>query len=188
MAYDERAPHDHRAASLSVGQDRPRLREDPLDASLAESRFQQSGEAGATAAAFYTLTMTCNRHNIDVQAYLLDVFRRIRTATPDELESLLPDRWIQDHPEARVVQRVQESHAAAARKRQRRARRPSAVPSGYQIHFYQPHSSGPALRIALDIQFKHDLATANPTCAGCNDHSNLTIYAIRYHNYYAGVC
>ena len=74
--------------------------------------------------------MTCKRHCIDVQAYLLDVFRRIRTATPAELESLLPDHWIQSHPEARVVQRVQESHAAAARKRQRRAQRRIAVPSG----------------------------------------------------------
>ena len=93
--------------------------------------FFGNERAGETAAVLYTLTMSCKRHNIDVQAYLLDVFRRIRTATPAELESLLPDRWIQDHPEARVVQRVQESHAAAARKRQRRAwRRRSAVPSG----------------------------------------------------------
>jgi transposase len=79
--------------------------------------------AGETAAVLYTLTMTCKRHSIDVQAYLADVFRRIRTATPAELESLLPDRWIQAHPEARVVQRVQESHTAAARKRRRRAQR-----------------------------------------------------------------
>ena len=92
--------------------------------------FFGNEHAGETAAVFYTLTMTCKRHNIDVQAYLLDVFRRIRTATPAELESLLPDRWIQNHPEARVRQRVQESQAAAARKRQRRAQRRFAVPSG----------------------------------------------------------
>jgi len=76
--------------------------------------FFGNENAGQTAAIFYTLTMTCKRHSIDVQAYLTDVFRRIRTATPAELESLLPDRWIAAHPEARVVQRVQESHAAAA--------------------------------------------------------------------------
>jgi hypothetical protein len=92
--------------------------------------FFGNENAGETAAIFYSLTMTCKRHCIDVQAYLLDVFRRIRTATPAELESLLPDHWIQSHPEARVVQRVQESHAAAARKRQRRAQRRIAVPSG----------------------------------------------------------
>jgi transposase len=86
--------------------------------------------AGETAAALYTLTMTCKRHAIDVQAYLTDVFRRIHTATPAELEQLLPDRWIAEHPEARVMQRVQESYAAATRKRLRRARRRLAVPSG----------------------------------------------------------
>jgi transposase len=93
--------------------------------------FFGNENAGETAAVLYSLTMTCKRHSIDVQAYLADVFRRIRTATPAELESLLPDRWIRAHPEARVAQRVQESHAAAARKRERRARRRRlAVPSG----------------------------------------------------------
>jgi transposase len=92
--------------------------------------FFGNENAGQTAAILYTLTMSCKRHAIDVQAYLTDVFRRIRTATPAELESLLPDRWIAAHPEARLRQRVQESHAAAARKRQRRARRRLAVRSG----------------------------------------------------------
>jgi len=92
--------------------------------------FFGNENAGETAAIFYTLAMSCKRHSIDVQAYLLDVFRRIRTATPADLESLLPDRWLQAHPEARVTQRVQESHAAAARKRQRRVQRRIAVASG----------------------------------------------------------
>jgi transposase len=92
--------------------------------------FFGNENAGETAATLYTLTMTCKRHSIDVQAYLTDVFRRIRTATPAELEQLLPDRWIAAHPKARVMQRVHESHAAAARKRQRRAQRRLAVPSG----------------------------------------------------------
>jgi len=92
--------------------------------------FFGNENAGETAAIFYTLTMSCKRHSIDVQAYLVDVFRRIRTTMPPDLESLLPDRWLQAHPEARVTQRVQESHAAAARKRQRRAQRRIAVESG----------------------------------------------------------
>jgi transposase len=92
--------------------------------------FFGNENAGQTAAVLYTLTMSCKRHAIDVQAYLTDVFRRIRTATPDELESLLPDRWIAAHPEARLKQRVQESHAAAARKRQRRLRRRLVAASG----------------------------------------------------------
>jgi transposase len=92
--------------------------------------FFGNENGGQTAAVLYTLTMSCKRHSIDVQAYLADVFRRIRTATPAELESLLPDRWIAAHPEARLKQRVQESHAAAARKRQRRAQRRLALRSG----------------------------------------------------------
>lgn len=78
---------------------------------------------GETAADLFTIMMTCKRHAIDVQAYLVDVLQQIKQATPEQLESLLPDRWIERHPEARVRQRVQESHAAAHRKRTRRARR-----------------------------------------------------------------
>jgi transposase len=85
--------------------------------------FLGNEHSGETAAILYTLTMTCKRHCIDVQAYLQDVFARIKDATPTELESLLPDHWIEQHPEARIRQRVQESHAAAFRKRTRRARR-----------------------------------------------------------------
>jgi transposase len=92
--------------------------------------FFGNESGGETAAVLYTLTMSCKRHSIDVQAYLTDVFRRIRTARPAELESLLPDRWIQTHPEARLVQRAQESQAAAARKRQRRAQRRLVLRSG----------------------------------------------------------
>ncbi len=92
--------------------------------------FFGNEQAGETAAIFYTLTMSCRRHCIDVQAYLVDVFLRISASTPAELESLLPDRWITAHPEARVTQRVQESHAAACRKRHRRAARRLALASG----------------------------------------------------------
>ena len=85
--------------------------------------FLGNQAAGETAAIMYTLIMSCKRHCIDPQAYLLDVMNRIKTATPDELESLLPDRWIKSHPEAYIQQRAQESHAAAYRKRTRRALR-----------------------------------------------------------------
>jgi len=85
--------------------------------------FFGNGEGGETAAALFTVMMTCKRHAIDVQAYLVDVLRRIKQATPEDLESLLPDRWIEQYPQARVRQRVIESHAAAHRKRTRRARR-----------------------------------------------------------------
>jgi len=92
--------------------------------------FFATEQGGETAASLYTLTMSCKRHCIDVQAYLSDVFHRIRGATPEELDALLPDRWIKAHPEARVTQRVEESHAAAHRKRQRRAERRKLALSG----------------------------------------------------------
>jgi len=85
--------------------------------------FFGNEQGGETAAMLFTIMMTCKRHAIDVQAYLVDVLHRIKQATPQQLEELLPDRWIEQHPQARVRQRVQESHAAAHRKRTRRARR-----------------------------------------------------------------
>jgi transposase len=79
--------------------------------------------AGETAAIMYTLIMSCKRHCIDPYAYLVDVMARIKQARPDDLESLLPDRWLQTHPGAYVEQRVIESQAAANRKRMRRLMR-----------------------------------------------------------------
>jgi len=98
--------------------------------------FFGNESGGETAAALYTLTMSCKRHSIDVVAYLEDIFRRLAAGKasaqrdPAELDELLPDRWIEAHPAARVVERVQESHAAAARKRQRRQQRRQKLLSG----------------------------------------------------------
>jgi hypothetical protein len=79
--------------------------------------------AGESAAILYTLTTSCRRHCIDPHAYLLHVLTRIKHVKPEDLESLLPDRWIQSHPEARLTERAAESHAAKHRKRMRRAER-----------------------------------------------------------------
>jgi len=57
---------------------------------------------------------------------LHDVFQRLPSATPEELQQLLPDNWIAAHPEHRVSQRVAESIQAAERKRRRRAERRKA--------------------------------------------------------------
>ena len=85
--------------------------------------FLGNTSAGETAAILYTIVMSCKRHNIDPYAYLVDVMRRVKTAEADDLDALLPDQWLKSHPEAYVEQRAQESHAAAHRKRTRRARR-----------------------------------------------------------------
>jgi len=85
--------------------------------------FFQTERGGHTAATIYTLTLTCKRLCIDVYAYLHDVFTRLPSATPEELQLLLPDHWIAAHPEHRVSQRVAESMQAAEGKRRRRAER-----------------------------------------------------------------
>jgi len=64
---------------------------------------------------------------IDPFAYLLDVFERIPSASAIDLRNLLPDRWIERHPESRIQQRVIEAQAAAERKRLRRADRRRAA-------------------------------------------------------------
>ena len=79
--------------------------------------------AGETAAKLFTLTKTCNRLRIDSFAYLQDIYARLPTMSPDELPSLLPDRWIADHPQHLIQQRVQESLDRAQRARERRAER-----------------------------------------------------------------
>ena len=88
--------------------------------------FVGNHQAGETAATLFTLTKTCNRHRIDPFAYLQDVFARLPTMTPEELPALLPDRWILEHPEHLIDQRVQEALDRAQRKREQRAERRQA--------------------------------------------------------------
>jgi len=83
--------------------------------------------AGETAAKLFTLTKTCNRHRIDPFIYLQDVYARLPTMSPHELPSLLPDRWIKEHPQHLVSQRVYEALDRAQRARERRAERRRAA-------------------------------------------------------------
>jgi transposase len=85
--------------------------------------FFGNPQGGRTAAILLTLTMSCKRHNIDPFAYLRDVYTRLPTMADSELESLLPDRWIQEHPEHRIQERVGEAQHRARRKRSKRAAR-----------------------------------------------------------------
>ena len=90
--------------------------------------FIGNNAAGEAAAKLFTLTTTCNRLRIDPYAYLADVYRRLPTLSGDELSTLLPDRWLQEHPEHLVPERVHEAMERARRKREERAarRRPAA--------------------------------------------------------------
>jgi len=71
---------------------------------------------------------------VDPYAYLRDVITRMPSMAASELGTLLPDRWIEDHPEHRIQERVDEAVQRAERKRRRRAERRHAstyvVPGG----------------------------------------------------------
>lgn len=82
--------------------------------------FVGNRQAGETAAKLITLTKTCNRMHIDPFAYLQDVYARLPTMSPDELPSLLPDRWLEQHPQHLLPKRVQEAIERAQRARERR--------------------------------------------------------------------
>jgi hypothetical protein len=89
--------------------------------------FVGNPAAGETAAKLFTLTKTCNRHRIDPFAYLQDVYARLPTTSQDDLELLLPDRWIEDHPQHLIQERVQEALDRAQRAREQRAERRAAA-------------------------------------------------------------
>ncbi len=85
--------------------------------------FVGNATAGQTAAKLFTLTKSCNRLRADPFAYLQDVYARLPTTPPDELPSLLPDRWIKEHPQHLIEQRVYEAMDRAQRAREQRAER-----------------------------------------------------------------
>jgi transposase len=56
--------------------------------------FFGSDNGGSTAAVLSSLIATCKRHQIDPFAYLRDVFDRISAHPQNQLEELLPDKWL----------------------------------------------------------------------------------------------
>jgi hypothetical protein len=85
--------------------------------------FFGNPQGGHTAATLFTLTKSCNRHRIDPFAYLQDVYTRLPTMAESELDCLLPDRWLQEHPEHLIEPRLHEAQQRAQRTRARRAER-----------------------------------------------------------------
>jgi len=80
---------------------------------------------------------------------------------------LLPDRWIKQHPEARVRQRVRESHAAAQRKRTRRARRRALAASPHLLALSDATDRWP---IASMLTLRACIVLSSETRAGYNGH------------------
>ena len=92
--------------------------------------FFGSEKGGQTAATLYTLVQSARRNCVDVWPYLTDVLRRLPAIPPTDtaaLETLLPDRWAQSHPEHRLTEREEESREAQARRRRKRAARRAAA-------------------------------------------------------------
>lgn len=56
--------------------------------------FFGSDNGGRTAAVLSSLIASCKRHHIDPFLYLRDVFDRISSHPHNQLEELLPDRWL----------------------------------------------------------------------------------------------
>ncbi len=89
--------------------------------------FFGSEEGGRAAAILYSLTATCRDLKIDPLAYLKDVYERLPLMDATEVDLLLPDRWIDEHPQHRLAQRVRAAEQKANRKRTRRSQRRKAL-------------------------------------------------------------
>ena len=85
--------------------------------------FFASPDGGEAAMIFYSFTSTCRRLHINPTAYLNDIFKRLPTTPADQLESLLPDSWIAEHPQHRLHLRAEEAEQKARTTQKRRAQR-----------------------------------------------------------------
>ena len=63
--------------------------------------FVGSPRGGETAARLLSLVVTCRRLHMDSFLYLRDVFTRLPGLPAERLDELLPNRWLETHPEAR---------------------------------------------------------------------------------------
>ena len=63
--------------------------------------FVGSPRGGVTAARLLSLVLTCRRLEMDSLLYLQDVFTRLPSLPAERLAELLPNRWLESHPEAR---------------------------------------------------------------------------------------
>ncbi len=76
--------------------------------------FFGSPRGGEAAMVFYTLTATRRRLHIDPKAYLHDVFVRLPLLSGDEILTLLPDRWLEAHPQHRHKLRIDQAQRRAS--------------------------------------------------------------------------
>ena len=84
--------------------------------------FVGSPRGGETAARLLSLVVTCRRLHMDSFLYLRDVFTRLPSLPAERLDELLPNRWLEAHPEARHPPERHGRGHANARPRRRRHR------------------------------------------------------------------
>jgi transposase len=84
--------------------------------------FVASETGGHRAAILFSLTASCKANEVEPFAYLSDVLARMPTQPVDQLDELLPDRWLKAHPE----HRWQIDAIRRKERRQRRSRNRSA--------------------------------------------------------------
>lgn len=84
--------------------------------------FIGAPEAGPRAAVLYTILASAKRHHVEPWAYLKDLLLRLH-ADDEQLDEMLPDRWITAHPEAKLDYRLAEKRRKAAAAKQRRGKR-----------------------------------------------------------------
>lgn len=84
--------------------------------------FVCSVAGGEQSAKMMTLVSSARRHDLDVGLYVKDVLDRLLAGSTD-YQSLLPDIWKQQHPEAVRSYRVEERRDKAERKQLNAARR-----------------------------------------------------------------
>ena len=70
------------------------------------SLFFGNEEAGKRLMVIYSLVATCERHDINPEAYLADVLIRIQDHPKASVADLLPHRWKQTYGSAYAVGRV----------------------------------------------------------------------------------
>ena len=67
--------------------------------------FAGSDRGGRTTAVLMSLIASCKLLEVDPYRYLRDLFTRLPSAPPEDLDEFLPDRWLASHPDAKAIER-----------------------------------------------------------------------------------
>jgi len=93
MAYldDERLPIDNNLAERAIRR---------VAIGRKNWLFLGSETGGETAATLMTLLGTCWANKVNAQEYLTDVIGKLPGTPAEDLDTLMPDQWIESHPDA----------------------------------------------------------------------------------------